>query len=443
MKSNTEYYDVVIIGSGPAGLSIATTLSQNQNRRILIVETGNDEWNKEIQDLSFPEEVFGEHNQYYYSVHSHRKVGGGSNVWGGVTQVFDRKSFITEDWPINYSELYPYYTKAADFLNVSQKVHQNSNLKIINESNIVYKPFYLSRNSRIKNRINFIKSCDNVNLLTNYTCRKLKITDGEVSSLELINSITGIEYEKNISAKQFILSSGGIGNPRLLMNSNIPLSKLTGRGLSEHPHIYLESTLELKKSEIENYLETEDNAWHSIQLSDDYCADNNIESLAVEFYSDQIKENTLFLGRKDDFYWSKVNLRSEMPISNKNGIALINTKDRVGMKNFVAFFEFNYNEILQNQLDHMASELIRSKIGRLGTPQKNYKVNPAGHILCTTRMGKDIKDSTVDRNCKVHGVNNLFVAGSSVFPNAGAANPTLTIVALSIRLGEYIETRLI
>ena len=53
-------------------------------------------------------------------------------------------------------------------------------------------------------------------------------------------------------------------------------------------------------------------------------------------------------------------------------------------------------------------------------------------------MGASYKDSVVDKNLKVHDCKNLFVAGSSVFPSGGHANPTLTIVQLSLRLSEYL-----
>jgi choline dehydrogenase-like flavoprotein len=48
----------------------------------------------------------------------------------------------------------------------------------------------------------------------------------------------------------------------------------------------------------------------------------------------------------------------------------------------------------------------------------------------------------VNADCRVHGLANLFVAGSSVFPTAGAANPTLTIVALALRLSDHLRTQL-
>ena len=65
----------------------------------------------------------------------------------------------------------------------------------------------------------------------------------------------------------------------------------------------------------------------------------------------------------------------------------------------------------------------------------------ASHHMGTTRMGSDPKSSVVDPDCKVHGVENLYMAGASVFPTSGCANPTLTIVALAIRLAGHLKSR--
>jgi choline dehydrogenase-like flavoprotein len=64
----------------------------------------------------------------------------------------------------------------------------------------------------------------------------------------------------------------------------------------------------------------------------------------------------------------------------------------------------------------------------------------ASHHIGTTRMSDNPRTGVVDRNCRVHGVTNLFVAGSSVFPTSGYANPTFTIVALAIRLAEHLRS---
>jgi choline dehydrogenase-like flavoprotein len=63
------------------------------------------------------------------------------------------------------------------------------------------------------------------------------------------------------------------------------------------------------------------------------------------------------------------------------------------------------------------------------------------HPSCTTRMGHDPSNSVVDINSMVHGIEGLFIAGSSVFPTGGHANPTLMIIALAIRLSDHLKTR--
>jgi len=57
-------------------------------------------------------------------------------------------------------------------------------------------------------------------------------------------------------------------------------------------------------------------------------------------------------------------------------------------------------------------------------------------------MHRDPKLGVVDETCRVHSLANLYVAGSSVFPSSGASNPTLTIVALALRLADHIKSHL-
>ena len=64
------------------------------------------------------------------------------------------------------------------------------------------------------------------------------------------------------------------------------------------------------------------------------------------------------------------------------------------------------------------------------------------HHMGTTRMGASPRHGVVDRNCQMHGVNNLYVAGPSVFPTGGYASPALTIMALALRLAEHCKARL-
>nr|MBA3324611.1 GMC family oxidoreductase [Paracoccaceae bacterium] len=60
------------------------------------------------------------------------------------------------------------------------------------------------------------------------------------------------------------------------------------------------------------------------------------------------------------------------------------------------------------------------------------------HHMGTTRMADDPKRGVVDRDCRVHGLANLYIGGSSVFPSGGHANPTYTVVQLALRLGDHL-----
>ena len=67
------------------------------------------------------------------------------------------------------------------------------------------------------------------------------------------------------------------------------------------------------------------------------------------------------------------------------------------------------------------------------------RVSGGSHHMGTTRMSDDPKRGVVDRHCRVHGIDNLYIAGSSLFPTSGSANPTLNILALAYRLADHLE----
>jgi choline dehydrogenase-like flavoprotein len=101
-------------------------------------------------------------------------------------------------------------------------------------------------------------------------------------------------------------------------------------------------------------------------------------------------------------------------------------------------------ETVRSALALLASDLEDSGVGRLSYDPDLVEMEMTrygaydGHHIGTARMGLDPRSSVVDRNCRVHGVQNLFIASSAVFPTSGQANPTLTIVALSLRLAAHL-----
>ncbi len=98
----------------------------------------------------------------------------------------------------------------------------------------------------------------------------------------------------------------------------------------------------------------------------------------------------------------------------------------------------------------IAEELGRTGLGRMqiaewlaeGDDGWSQDLEGGHHHIGTTRMSLDPAQGVVDPTSRVHGIANLYVAGSSVFPTCGAANPTLTIVALALRLASHLKERL-
>jgi choline dehydrogenase-like flavoprotein len=75
--------------------------------------------------------------------------------------------------------------------------------------------------------------------------------------------------------------------------------------------------------------------------------------------------------------------------------------------------------------------------------EKTRAFDTAAHYLGTTRMSDDPREGVVDADLKVHSLPNLFVVGASVFPTGSHANPTMTILALALRLAEHFRTRVL
>ena len=74
-----------------------------------------------------------------------------------------------------------------------------------------------------------------------------------------------------------------------------------------------------------------------------------------------------------------------------------------------------------------------------GDPGNWTVINPGDHHMGALRMSQNASDGIVDPNCRIHTVDNLYIAGCGVYPTSGYANPTLTIVALALRLADHLK----
>lgn len=152
-------------------------------------------------------------------------------------------------------------------------------------------------------------------------------------------------------------------------------------------------------------------------------------------------------GKWQGFASFNVELQIELAPRPSNRVVLAEERDPFGRP--LAGVRWKWSELDQGSLrrvqEILAATFADSHLGVLHLPDFDAVSNvtsPAGahHHIGTTRMHSDPRQGVVDGDCRVHGVENLFVAGSSVFPTGGYANPTLTIVALSIRLADKIKS---
>ena len=103
---------------------------------------------------------------------------------------------------------------------------------------------------------------------------------------------------------------------------------------------------------------------------------------------------------------------------------------------------------LVREIDALGGEMGRTDTGRvqmkdwLLSDDKTWPsfISGGWHHMGTLRMGTDPKQSVTDPDCRVHSISNLYIGGAAVYPTAGAVNPTLTLVALAVRLADHLKT---
>jgi choline dehydrogenase-like flavoprotein len=127
-------------------------------------------------------------------------------------------------------------------------------------------------------------------------------------------------------------------------------------------------------------------------------------------------------------------------------VTLGEPRDAHGMRRLLVDWRYTAGDVatVRCALRLLADDLARAGAGRFDydeetveTEMTRYGAYP-GHHIGTVRMGDDPRTSMVDRHCRLHGIGNLHVAGAAVFPTSSQANPTLTAVALALRLAERL-----
>ena len=129
-------------------------------------------------------------------------------------------------------------------------------------------------------------------------------------------------------------------------------------------------------------------------------------------------------------------------------VTLIDAVDTLGVPRIRVDWRYSRGDVttVQRALAQFASDVKNSGCGRFDYDPAEVEAEMTrygaygGHHIGTARMGVDPHSSVVDANARVHGIDNLHIAGAAIFPTSGQANPTLTLVALALRLADHLKT---
>ncbi|RMF90418.1 MAG: GMC family oxidoreductase [Nitrospinota bacterium] len=291
----------------------------------------------------------------------------------------------------------------------------------------------------------------------------------------------------SVSARLFILALGGIETPRLLLLSRQRQSTglgnqhdLVGRFFMEHLHfwsgIYLPPRPDFFRSTAlyntihtvqqvpiigklaltEPVLRREKLLSQNVQLIPSLMSNTFLYpplpsqdpvSVVRNAYRRVRRVTGRLLNRQGIRVFQLANMTEQIPNPNSR-VTLSHEQDRLGQNRVQLDWQITPLDIrsaIRTQ-EIMGEELQRAGLGRLYI-QLRDETPPPGlhggyHHMGTTRMHNDPKQGVVDADSRVHGTANLYVAGPSVFPTGGYANPVLTIVALALRLADHVKMRM-
>ena len=477
-NKNIKSYDVCVCGSGPAGITVARTLAAS-GKRVAIFEGGGLEYTEQSQDSYKGVCHSSPGLEYWDAVMSCRLryFGGTSNHWAGMCRFFEEEDMARvmnglPAWPISRSEVFKYFDGAKEILDLPQDAFSEKN-KWGGTNFVSYLPSF-SPPTRFKSKYyQELKDSKLIDVYINANLTDIQL-DGNFDHVKYLEISNNKLTKFKFSGTRYVLAMGSIENARMLLafNSQIPAGigndhDMVGRCFMEHLNVsYGKFVTENKKVWSDN------NNLISIRPSESFVKKANIGSGVITFganaeivdYGRTAKlkkalrtmvcssETATDLARKlKDFDCDGDGLITSMMEQSPNmdsRITLGTDKDRFGLPRVILdwkYTEFDLRTIRTLGVE-AAKEMAKLGVARVQLSEpilnKDMEMQRIGghcHRMGTTRMSSDPKFGVVDENSKVHGMQNLYIAGSSVYPTSGFCNPTFTLVMLALRLGNHLS----
>ncbi|MBH0113605.1 GMC family oxidoreductase [Novosphingobium sp. YJ-S2-02] len=511
--------DVCIVGSGVAGITVARRLL-SAGRSVTILESGGFDYEEDTSDLNAGDTVGA---PYYRLDHARMRFFGGTTaIWGGrIAELdpidFERREWVPySGWPVSYAQMREYYDQSRSYFGLPERRLEAGDLR---EVGVWFPDFADTMAVKLWNfdsessRFN-IKHCRDLvshprcTILTHATATRIRTdhSGAHATGLDIANLVG---RSARINARQVVLASGGIENPRLLLASNQVHAKglgnahdLVGRFFMEHPHArggHVTTNLVWDMFKAYGRRHTLDGQTVAALLAaaEGTQRREGMLNTSMTIAPRQPADSRQFFGmraynkvkhdlsptRHARLMWLvtkraatlaqkvadparswllyKLNrveaallVRAEQAPNPDSRVRLSGERDALGMPRVE--LDWRLTDLDVHSVDRLVStfgaELDRLGLGKvakapwLSGKQREWTFDPlvsahpigGYHHMGTTRMAATPSQGVVDAQCRVHGVDNLYVAGSSVFPTSGWANPTFTIVALALRLADQI-----
>jgi choline dehydrogenase-like flavoprotein len=530
---------ICIVGAGPAGISLALSLS-NSGIDVLLLESGGLRPEAETQAL-YAGSVADEQLHSPTDTYRQRRFGGSSTIWGGRCMPFDPIDFEDREyiphsgWPIGYDDLAPYYPEAnrlceaGDFEYTAERALPHSLRDMI--AGFSSRHFRTDKLERFSCPTDFgaryearLRKSTGIRVLMHANVVHIGLSPNTqfVSSVD-VKSLDGRKL--TVTAQHFILAVGGLEVARLLLASNDRQSFGIG---NEHDLVgryymcHIAGTIGTLR-----FNGPRDSVWHGYEMSPDgiYCRRRialrtgtqrrlGLGNFVARLHHPRITDpahrtgilSLLYLakafipyeygkrlhgeersssgeylqhvvnlmrdpGATAAFMWHllrdrklsdrkfpsiiihpranrySLDFHAEQRPNPSSRVSISQERDALGLPRIHVDWRYTTGDVetVRQSLALLASDLQDSGLGSFDYEAEGVEHEMTrygaygGHHIGTTRMGFSPRTSVVNSDCRVHGIENLYIASASTFPTSSQANPTLTIVAMALRLGAHLR----
>jgi choline dehydrogenase-like flavoprotein len=514
---------VCVIGGGVGGITLALELEKHGVGTCLL-ESGGFAADEATLDL-YRGESIGLPYLFADGCRS-RFLGGSSNCWGGWCRPlgeedFERREWVPySGWPFAKSELRSYYERSHGVLKLGpNRFDTEFWVDAIGHPDVRRHPFTSSgvvdAISQFSPPVRFGKLYREQLARSKHVTVYLyaNVVDIETDHAQTVRRVkvkTLTGRTADVSARVFVLATGGIENARLLLASNTDWpnglgnhNDLVGRFFMDNPRL-MSGKVHFREAwscnllyDLKYHYRNNTVAAHGICVAAQFGLSPGLQA-KERLLKANVCFSSVFPGEDSEVAIALIRLKRRLEGTKQFGhpvigemltlathpidaagfivarylrprslvkyarflviteplpdpdsrVVLSQERDQLGVNRIKVDWRLDtpVKRTIDRTVAILAEELTRAGVADVildppiegGDWPDTFQKEGCWHHMGTTRMHDSAKLGVVDRNCRVHGTNNLYIAGSSVFPTAGADFPTITIVALTLRLADHI-----